>query len=180
MRKAASWLGLDEGALVRQWLISPAAWLHADEGDSDLRSAVEEMAGHVTAARTAAGSAPDPSLTSFVGIVQRMDESVAELQASSGERLLVPRRDLEREGLATPGEAVSILREELPGGRVLNFASAAAALDIPRRIRGFEPFGGPTTFVLGSADSGWVQRVLTSEPKVLSTGVLPLVADAHF
>jgi len=62
---------------------------------------------------------------------------------------------------------VTIIREELPGGRVLDSYAAAALLEDERAGVDFDPYDGPMTVVLEPADSAWLERVLASEPTVV-------------
>lgn len=166
MRRTSSWQALEGKALWRAWVIDPESWLEA-EPDASVRDAVDELASRAARARKADPDLSELGMTTFVGVVQRIDPVAAELRGPSGERFIVPRRDLEREGLAAVGKAVTVLREELPGGRVLDSYAAAALLDAERPAGQLDPYGGPMTVPLDAADSAWLERVLATEPTIV-------------
>lgn len=166
MRSTSSWEALEREALWRAWVTEPRSWLEA-ERDVSVRAAVDDLASRVAQARETDPELSQLAMTTLVGVVQRIDPVAAELRGPGGERFIVPRRDLEREGLAAVGQAVTILREELPGGRVLDSYAAAALLEDERAGVDFDPYGGPMAVVLEPADSAWLERVLASEPTVV-------------
>lgn len=163
MRRASSWEALDPHALSRAWVSDPRTWL-ASETDDLLREAVHDLAERVARFRAAESALERLDITTRVGVIERLDPAAAELASPDGTRFIVPRRPLEREGLAHVGQAVSVLLEGLPGGRVLDYYAAAARLDTPAPTADIDPFDVPGAVTLGAADSAWLERVLASEP----------------
>ena len=173
IRRSRSWLSLDSQAMFREWLASPGAWLAQD--DDSVRGAVAAVSRQVEEVRAQQDEAYGEAVTTFLGVVRRMDATAAELQGESGEQLLVMRRDLEREGLSVVGVAVAVVREELPTGRVVVFVAPAADLGTDKDEGGSEnPFDPADLSILTTADSRWMERALASDPKLLSATPLAL------
>jgi hypothetical protein len=178
MRGTASWEALEQQTLWRAWVSEPQSWL-AFDADAAVREAVHELAARVQQAR-----ADEPVLTRLttsnavtrrVGIVARLDPLAAELETVDGSRFIVPRRDLEREGLAVIGQAVTSVREEVPGGPVVDFYAAAAQLAVEPDHDELDPFAPSTAPVeLGAADSIWLERVIASEPTTVPIAPLAI------
>jgi hypothetical protein len=167
VQRRENWIGLDRGALLRDWLASSRAWF--DEPDDErLRTALIEITHQAADARADEESLQQFTLTAFVGVVERLDPHAAELRGEGGERWFVLRRDLDREGLGTLGQAVSVVREELPHGQVVLFVAPAILLErsAPSEFD-LDPFGGPVVHLLARSDSAWLERVVASEPRVL-------------
>lgn len=170
LRAGSSWRALDNDALMREWLVQSASWLREDRPD-DLVSATRSLAQAVTQTRADLLSDSATSIVTFLGVVRRMDESAAEIEGDDETRL-VPRADLERQGLAILGQAVALLCEALPGGGTLVLPMPAVHLDPS------DPGGPPSTLpvwdldssdalqgsVLSKADHAWLDRALAREP----------------
>jgi hypothetical protein len=161
-RRASSWEALEPHALARSWVSDPETWL-SDE-DEDLLEAVHELSERVVRARAAESALERLDITTRLGVIERIDPVAAELGSPDGSRFIVPRRPLEREGLARVGQAVSVLLEGLPGGRVLDFYAPAARLDPLPAFENVDPFDALGSVPLSAADSAWLERVLASEP----------------
>lgn len=126
-RRCSSWRALDPGALAREWLAHAGAWLTTNfdelvESVVILDRAIEDARADVL---------PEPRVSTFYGTVARMDEFVAELEGADEQALLVPRDDLDRQGLARLGQAVAVLCEVLPGGGSYSLPMPAVALERP-------------------------------------------------
>jgi hypothetical protein len=175
MRRASSWEALEPHALSRSWVSDPRTWLGA-VADDPLREAVHELSERVATTRANEPALARLDVTTRVGVIERIDPVAAELASPDGSRFIVPRRPLEREGLARVGQAVSVLLEELPGGRVVDFYAAAARLDRPAPGQDLDPFDVPGAVKLSAADSAWLHRVLVSEPTTVP--LAPLVTGS--
>jgi len=171
LRRRASWRGLEHSALSREWLAHSRAWLSGDLGDRDvLVDAVEALDREASKARAEILTEPDESVSTFFGIVRRMDPVAAELESPDGEALLVPREDLDRQGLAVIGQSVSLLREVLPNGGIYCLPMTAVTLEEPAHAEQdspwdatLEPMVIPLS-TLADRDSEWLDRELTREP----------------
>jgi hypothetical protein len=176
-RRRASWEALDIQALWRSWVSEPRTWL-MEEADGGLRDAVRELAARVADVRWGEPVLTELRVSTLIGVIERLDPIAAELRSPGGSRFIVPRRPLDREGLAIVGQAVSVLLEELPGGRVLDFYAAAARLDVDTSSgTDFDPFHPETTVILEPADGAWLERVLASEPTTVPVAPLATGKD---
>lgn len=159
--------GLDHGTMLREWIVRSAAWLSEGE-HSDLERAAASLARAATAARAQLASDALPPVTTFLGVVRRMDPFAAEIQGESETRL-VPRDDLDRQGLAVLGQPVALLCETLPAGGSLVLPMPAVGLDDESDV-GESPWGLPGDghgilgSVIGEADAAWLQREIAREP----------------
>lgn len=173
VRQAVDWNGLDREALAREWLARSEAWLYsAPEREEELLAAVGEMATAAQTARAEELADLPLHIDSFTGVVRHIDPDVVEIVGRTEEAWVISRRELDREGLARLGEAVTLIREELPGGGEAWVAAPAA--DLGKRAesppqseqRGF-PFSGPMTWVIGSSEQRWLERALRRDPFLL-------------
>lgn len=179
LRRRSSWRGLDQSALVREWLAHSSAWLDSGAIDrEELRGAIEALDAECQKAR--AEILPDHarSVETFFGIVCRMDPSAAELESGSGETVLIPRDDLERQGLASLGQAVSLLREVMPGGGSYCLPMSAVALEEQSFSDSRSPWErrahAEAILVSGVSerDSNWLDRELAREPTAVPAAPL--------
>lgn len=184
LRQGAGWESLDRDALAREWLVHSEAWLHLDPGEEDqLGASVRELAASAQTARAETFADEHLQIDGFTGVVRHLDPDIAVIVSDAGYEWAVPRRELDREGLAQLEEAVSIVREELPGGGEAWLAAAAANLSpstarLPRGRNEISPFIGPTHWVLSEGEGTWLKRALGREPFVLpGTPVLVGPAD---
>lgn len=176
----ASPRGLDHAGLIRSWLTQSCSWLSEEAGDRDeLIDAVRSLAGEAERARAEILTDENPAATTFFGIVQRMDFSVAEIENEKGEARLVERDDLDRRGLAMLGLPVALLHEALPTGASITLAMSAAMLEAPNVHEPPSPYSGSLAdeggiFLTGlsKADAGWVEREVGRAPAVLPVGPL--------
>lgn len=163
MRRRLSSEALDRTTLVKAWLTEPQAWLPGAEVAS-LTEALLSMSQHVEAARSEEHQLQALGVMAFIGLVERLAPTMAELRADDGFRTTVPRRDLEREGLATIGQAVKIVKEEVPGGPILTTYSAAGRLDREAPSAGPSSFDDRTPIRLSQADAAWIDRLMEASP----------------
>ena len=184
-RRASSSRGLDTGALAREWLVQSAAWLAAES--EELIEAVSQLGRKADEARAQVLEGPFTA-TTFYGVVQRMDPSAAEIEGPGGETMLIPRMDLEREGLAAIGQPVSLLQEALPGGGSYWLPMPAVALDVDpgepaaeSSLNAESPLmdvvraeGGALVAHLPPADRSWFERELAREPTAVPAAPLPV------
>lgn len=179
LRRRSSWRGLDTGGLMREWLAGSGAWM--SEKRLDLVDAARALDRSAERARAdILGEAS--TATTFFGVVQRMDSTAAEIEADDGQALLVPRDELERQGLATLGQAVALLREKLPGGGSYSLAMSAVALEPPRPAPAdpvwdteFPSDGGIREVASSSRDMAWLERELAREPRAVPAAALPMM-----
>ncbi len=185
LRSRSTWRGADRPGLVREWLSSADAWLSTDVEDRDaLIEATVEIDRSACQAREDLLPSGASSATTFYGVVRRMDATAAELEGAGAQMLLVPREDLERQGLATLGQPVALLQETLPGGGSYNLPLPAVALD--RAERSDTPSPDDPDFVevedgglveiteVPDRDMDWLERELAREPTALLAAPLPL------
>lgn len=181
LRGKVSWTDLEHGSVTREWLSQSRAWMElSGEVNGDLVDAVETLSQKSSEARAKVlGEIRDVS--TFYGVVRRLDASAAELESSEGDALLVRRDELERQGLATIGQAVSLLQEVLPGGGVYSMPLPAVVLEAP-------DFGEPqspwrqldasslslTAEGFEKRDSAWLERELAREPRAIPAMPLPV------
>jgi hypothetical protein len=169
-------LVLDPAALARDWLVHPAAWLDDDTRDEVLE-AVTMLAQEATEARhELIGDAFQAS--TYFGTVRRMDSTAAEIEGDDG-AVLLPRRDLERHGLAVLGQAVALLTESLPAGGTLTLPMPAISLMPPLGTRIGSPWdvedlddGATPASLLSAADHAWLGRTLAREPTAVPAAPL--------
>lgn len=171
-RSRSSWRGLDQYALAREWLVYSAAWLNQDE-HGEITEAVTALARAAGEARAdLLANATLPPTSTFFGVVRRMDPSAAEVRGDNETRL-VPRDDLERQGLAVVGQAVSLLCEVLPTGGSLMFPMPAVAVETtsPTAEGAYWDLDAMESGVAGSllqpADHAWLERELAREPTAM-------------
>jgi hypothetical protein len=170
-RSRSSWRGLDQYALTREWLVYSAAWLNQEE-HGEITAAVATLAQAANQARAdLLVDAGLPPASTFFGVVRRMDSSAAEVQGDHETRL-VPRDDLERQGLAVIGQAVSLLCEVLPTGGSLMFPMPAVAVESSPSLAEDSPWdlesmGEGALQMLDSADYAWLTRELAQEPTAM-------------
>jgi hypothetical protein len=173
LRQGAGWESLDRDALAREWLVHSEAWLRLDPVEEEgLIASVRALAASAQSARAEAFADEQLQIDSFTGVVRHLDPENAEIVSEAGEAWVVSRRELDREGLAQLGEAVSIIREELPAGGEAWLAAAAADLSPvaeppPRGRNEITPFMGPPHWVLAGSDAAWLKRALGRDPFIL-------------
>src|ERR1700691_4740210 len=130
MRGHSTWRGPDREWLTREWLLHSDAWLTGSASRDVLVEAAMELDRAVCQARKDVLGEDSASPTTFYGVVRRMDGVAAEIEgAAAGRVLLIPRDDLERQGLAVLGQPVAVLREVLPGGGSYSLPMPAVALE---------------------------------------------------
>jgi len=84
----------------------------------------------------------------------------------------MPRRELDREGLAQLGEPISLIREELPGGGQAWLAAPAADLTLSsrpsrREDQEIQPFVRSAHWVLSGDEGTWLKRAISRDPFIL-------------
>jgi hypothetical protein len=181
LRGRSSWANLEHGSLTREWLTQSRAWLELAGSDSGaLADAVESLAGESEKAR-AKILGDQPSVTTFFGIVRRLDVSAAQLESDDAEAIVVPRAELERQGLAMVGQAVSLLTEVLPGGGSYILPMPAVVLERPNPKKVESPWDLMEPEILAwkasdldARDSDWIERELTRDPRVVPVAPLPI------
>jgi hypothetical protein len=179
LRGRSTWRGLDRDALAREWLSHSEAWLTSDSGvDEELTRAVVEMDRSACQAREDLLRNDELTATTFYGLVRRMDVTAAEIESADGQTLLIPRDDLERQGLAAIGQPVAVLREMLPGGGSYSVPMPAVALEGERMDDAPAPFGeldftevedGSRVLAteMQRRDAEWLGRELAREPTAI-------------
>lgn len=93
----------------------------------------------------------------------------------------MPRRDLERQGLAVLGQAVSLQCEALPAGGTLLWAAPAVALERPEAEARHSPWeiesqpdeGAIAAELIDSKDQEWIDRGLAHERVAVALAPLP-------
>jgi hypothetical protein len=180
LRSRMTWADVEHGALTREWLSQSSAWMQLNgEFDGDLADAVETLSDKSSEAR-AKVFGEVRNVSTFYGIVRRLDSSAAELESGEGEALLVRRDELERQGLATIGQGVSLLQEVLPAGGVYSMPFPAVILEKPDFGKPRSPWrpDDPTKSFdldeLGKRDTAWLERELAREPRAVPATALPL------
>lgn len=181
LRSRSSWRGLEQGALAREWIAHSKAWLDSGIGDrAQLVEAVEALNREAEKTRAEVVPGNADSVSTFLGIVRRMDSVAAEIESEKGEVLLIPRDDLNRQGLAQVGQSVSLLREVLPNGGVYCLPMPAVTLAEPRYPEQrspwddtLEPTSIPLSALVSERDSDWLDRELAREPTAVPAGPLP-------
>ncbi|HEU0251005.1 MAG TPA: hypothetical protein VFR48_09805 [Solirubrobacteraceae bacterium] len=176
-RQRSSWRALDHGMLMRDWLAHKDAWLPTNF--DELIDIVADLDRAIEAARIQI--LPDPHVSTFYGTVARMDDLVAEIEAADEQALLVPRDDLDRQGLARLGQAVAVLREVLPGGGSYSLPMPAVATERPM-TDDRSPYAegsmqeGEVVFgeVLDGRDGAWLARVRARPPAAPLAAPIPV------
>jgi hypothetical protein len=185
MRALSTWHGSDREGLTREWLSHSDAWLvDGAEDRGTLMEAAMMLDQEACQARQDILGENDTSATTFYGVVRRMDATAAEIEGADGQLLLIPRDDLERQGLSALGQPVSVLREVLPGGGSYSLPMPAMALeeetfpDVPSPWDSrFDYMDDGTVWgiaELSSRDVDWLERDIAREPKALLTAPLPI------
>jgi hypothetical protein len=181
LRGLSSWANLEHGALTREWLVQSRAWLELAGSDSgSLADAIVTLGNESEKAR-AKILGDQLSVCTFYGVVYRLDVTAAQLESASGEAMVVPRPELERQGLAIVGQAVSLLTEVLPGGGSYILPMPAVMLEQPTFKEAESPWDllDPENLAfqgshLDSRDSDWIERELTRDPRVIPVAPLPI------
>lgn len=178
LRHGVGWDGLDSDAFARDWLVHSEAWLHLDPSQgANLAAAVRELATGVQAARDEAFADQGGGIDSFTGVVKHLDPDSTEIVSEAGEAWVMPRRELDREGLAQLGESVSVVREELPGGGQAWLVAPAVDLRhrSPKRAdERIDPFARPAHWVLSGSEEAWLKRALSRDPFILAGAPVPV------
>jgi hypothetical protein len=178
LRRRGSLLAVDDMALTREWLVQSEAWLGAGRR-AELESAVASLARGASEARADLLGDGRSGASTFFGIVRRMDATAAEVEGDEG-GLLVPRRDLEREGLAVLGQAVALLCEALPAGGTLVIPRPAIAIDQPQLPSSVSPWdidahledGAMPASIVSAEDQEWIERGLAHERSAVPLAAL--------
>jgi len=179
LRRRSSWRGLEQTALVREWLAHSSAWLDSPTSElKQLKSAVEALDEEAQKIRSQIAPELAGAVSTFYGVVQRMDSTAAELEGENSEAILIPREDLERQGLASLGQAISLLREVMPGGGSYCLPMPAVALEESGVDEAPSPWadssrGGITVDAISQRDGEWIQRSLSREPTAIPAAPLP-------
>ncbi len=184
MRRHSTGRGLDPEGLTREWLSHSDAWLSAGSENHDtLIEATIELDREACQARENVLGEDAGSTTTFYGIVRRMDSTAAEIEGGE-QALLVPRDDLDRQGLAVLGQPVAVLREVLPGGGSYSLPMPAVALEAETFAGVPSPWEGKGYLQVqegafrvspyGDRDGDWLERELAREPNALLVAPLPV------
>jgi hypothetical protein len=185
-RAHSTWRGLDREGLVREWLSHSDAWLATgSDGRDALIDAAIKLDQQACQAREDVLGEDAASATTFYGVVRRMDVAAAEIEGVNGQTLLVPRDDLDRQGLAVLGQPVAVLREVLPGGGSYSLPMPAIAVDEegafadvrPSWDSGFDQVEDGSVWgvsALRGRDVDWLERELAREPNALLAAPLPI------
>lgn len=181
LRGLSSWANLEHGSLTREWLVQSRAWLElAGSNSGSLADAIMTLGNESEKAR-AKILGDQLSVTTFYGVVRRLDITAAQLESANGEAVVVPRPDLERQGLAIVNQAVSLLTEVLPGGGSYLLPMPAVMLEPPSYGDPESPWDllEPENLAfkgsdLDSRDSDWVKRELARDPRVIPVAPLPI------
>lgn len=181
LRGQSSWANLEHGSLTREWLVQSGAWLElAGSNSGSLADAIVTLGNESEKARVKI-LGDELSVTTFYGVVRRLDGNAAQLESANGEAVVVPRPELERQGLAIVGQAVSLLTEVLPGGGSYLLPMPAVMLEPPI----FEDVESPWDLLdpevlafkgsdLDSRDSDWIGREMARDPRVIPVAPLPI------
>jgi hypothetical protein len=180
LRRRFGGRGLDAVAMAREWLAGSDAWLGEADDRDELVDAIAELDRAAAEARADLIGEGPASVSTFYGVVRRMDASSAEVEGAT-ESLLVPREDLERQGLAAIDQPVALLREALPGGGSYLLPMSAVRLDEGDRTIEPSPWdlddlmdGVVPTSPLSEADEAWLRRDLAREPSAVPIAPLRL------
>lgn len=182
MRRAAR-LDAEVDVLIREWLSRASAWILASP-EPVLCEAILDAARMTEEARRIVLAHGSVDATTYVGVVTRLDPVAAELESESGERWLLPRRDLEREGLALVGHAAALIREELIHGPTVWVTGPATRVDCTDADLAeyeYDVFDtAPDGFdgvVVGKADLAWRARQIAADPVAIPVSPIPLQDD---
>jgi hypothetical protein len=180
LRRRSTPNGLDTGRTTREWLASSGAWLDESDVRAELVAAVAELDRAACEARAELAGEQRRSVSTFFGVVARMDAFSAEVEGGA-ETVLVPRDDLERHGLAVLGQPVALLREMLPGRGSYLLPMPAVRLDRTEQDRAPSPWstspledGSVPGTVLPAPDRAWLDRELARNPIAAPLAPLPL------
>jgi hypothetical protein len=176
LRKRTLLTNVSDTALARDWLVQSAAWFDAGER-SEIEAAVVALAKGASEARADVCQECSTQESVFYGIVRRMDGTAAEIVGEDDARL-VPRRDLERQGLAVLGQAVALLCEAFPAGGTLVLPHPAIALDAPLSPVAPSPWevddeGSVSALLIEPADREWIDRGLARERAAVPIAPIP-------
>jgi hypothetical protein len=174
LRRHSTWDGLDRRSLAREWLAHSAAWLDETDEREELIDAIVQLDRAACEARDDLIADRMPSVTTFFGVVRRMDRMAAEVEGEH-ESLLIPRDDLERHGLAVLDQPVSLLRETLPGGGAYVLPMPAVSLEAPAEDLAASPWAEPGPAVMALEDVDWLERELAREPTAVPLAPLRLL-----
>ncbi len=180
LRRHSSWRGLDRDVLVRDWLSGSRAWLEESANQREsLVDAIESLGRETAKARAQILDEESKSVSTFLGVVVRMDVAFAELESEYGEVVVIAREDLGRQGLAALGQPVSLLSEALPGGGTYHLPMNAALLEAPKIVEPDSPWSSSlaeemaiTVSDLEPRDSTWIERELSRDPEMIPVGPL--------
>lgn len=180
LRRHLSWQGFDRDVLLRDWLSGSRAWL--EEGATQRESlveAIENLGREAAKARAQILDDESKSVSTFLGVVARMDVAFAELESEHGEVVVIAREDLQRQGLAALGQPVAVLSEALPGGGTYHLPMSAAMLEAPEDAESESPWSSTlaeemaiSVSSLDSRDSTWIERELSRDPEKITVGPL--------
>jgi hypothetical protein len=181
LRGGSSWANLEHGLLTREWLSQSRAWFELAGSDcGPLADAVEALASESEKARSKI-LGDQRSVSTFYGIVRRLDVSAAQLESDDAEAVVLPRAELERQGLAIVGQAVSLLTEVLPGGGSYVLPMPAVMLERPSPEKAESPWElmEPDHLAwkasdLDGRDSDWIERELARDPRIIPVTPLPI------
>lgn len=180
LRRRSGGRGLDAMAMAREWLAGSDAWLRDADEHEELLEAVARLDQAAAEARADLLTEDAASVSTFFGVVRRMDAISAEIEGAA-ETLLVPREELERHGLAVIDQPVALLREVLPGGGSYLLPMSAVRLDAEADAGGASPWdlddlmaGAMPVSALPTADEAWLRRDLAREPTAVPAAPLRL------
>ncbi len=176
LKRRYHWQGQDSRRLARQWLTLSQAWLGDPGEDNVLTEAVETLSNRAEEARLEILGEEQRAVTTFFGVLVRMNPSFAEIESPQGEVMVVQREELEREGLAVLGAGVAVLHEALPEGGSYTLPKPAALLEPPTPIENQPPpldpdfagMGGFQAAEISARDAQWLERELSREPTILA------------
>lgn len=148
-----------------EWLSRTSAWLDLVPDVDAVREAVVDIDAEIQKARANWRRTEDAAELSWLGIVARYNEILAEVDGDWGS-CSVPRRDLEEAGLLDIGQPVALIHERLTHGAAVTLP--IAAVDLERNDAADESydamFGDPTgedhiTMVsVADRDFDWLHR----------------------
>jgi hypothetical protein len=172
---------VDAERVISTWLARAGTWNELFSS-SELDKALVKLTRLTMQARRDVLGVEAATLT-FLAVVRRLDDVMAELEGAGGETWVVARRDLEREGLADVGRAVAAFREELPHGPILWIYSSATTVGKDRRHAGrtFDPFDADAEalgYTIEEADVPWMERLLAGDPKVVPASPILIRHDS--
>ncbi len=183
LRKRAHWKGLDSQGLVREWLSRSDAWLMSELEHRDvLVEAAADLDRAACQAREDVLGDDASTVSTFYGVVRRMDVHAVEVEGVGDQALLIARDDMERQGLAVLGQPVAVLREVLPNGGSYSLPMPAVAME----QMSFESIESPwetelpedgivMVSRLQDRDARWIDRELAREPTAILASPLPIM-----